>query len=87
MPLITTSVSYTHLDVYKRQALGISATLAAAWLPAREAANAPPGAALSRSYLETRWQAAVPRLALAGFTSLGGGSLILTLSDLSLIHI
>ena len=68
-------------SLLKGAALGISATLAAAWLPAREAANAPPGAALSRSYLETRWQAAVPRLALAGFTSLGGGSLILTLSD------
>ena len=57
----------------KGVALGLLATLAAAWLPAREAADAPPGAALSRANLENRWQTALPRLALAGLLLLAGG--------------
>lgn len=68
-------------SLFKGTALGISATLAAAWLPAQEAANAPPGTALSRAHLETRWQAAIPWLALAGLLCLGSGTLILSLSD------
>jgi len=54
------------LSLTKGILLGLLATLAAAWLPAREAADAPPGAALSRAHLESRWRAALPRLALAG---------------------
>ncbi|MFZ1641383.1 MAG: FtsX-like permease family protein [Candidatus Contendobacter sp.] len=64
----------------KGTALGLLATLAAAWLPAREAADVPPGLALSRAYLETRWQAALPRLVLTGLTLLGGGGLTLWFS-------
>jgi putative ABC transport system permease protein len=61
----------------KGVALGLLATLAAAWLPAREAADVPPGLALSRAHLETRWRAALPRLVLTGLALLGGGGLIL----------
>ena len=61
----------------KGAALGLLATLAAAWLPAREAAAVPPGLALSRTHLETRWRAALPRLVLVGLALLGGGGLIL----------
>ena len=64
----------------KGAALGLLATLAAAWLPAREAAEVPPGLALSRAHLESRWRAALPRLALAGLALLAAGGLILTLS-------
>ncbi|QQS55333.1 MAG: ABC transporter permease [Candidatus Competibacteraceae bacterium] len=64
----------------KGAALGLLATLAAAWLPAREAADAPPGAVLSRAHLETRWRAALPRLALTGLGLLAGGGLILAVS-------
>jgi putative ABC transport system permease protein len=64
----------------KGAALGLLATLAAAWLPAREAADAPPGAVLSRAQLETRWRAALPRLALAGLALLAAGGLVLTFS-------
>ncbi|MCP5450735.1 MAG: ABC transporter permease [Gammaproteobacteria bacterium] len=64
----------------KGAALGLLATLAAAWLPAREAADAPPGAVLSRAHLETRWQAALPRLLLAGLGLLAGGGLVLAVS-------
>ena len=64
----------------KGAALGLLATLAAAWLPAREAADAPPGLALSRAYLESRWQAALPQLVWFGLALLGGGGLMLWLS-------
>jgi putative ABC transport system permease protein len=64
----------------KGTALGLLATLAAAWLPAREAADAPPGAVLSRAHLETRWRAALPRLLLAGLGLLAGGGLALAVS-------
>ena len=64
----------------KGAALGLLATLAAAWLPAREAAAVPPGLALSRAHLETRWRAALPRLVLTGLALLGGGGLILGFS-------
>ncbi len=65
----------------KGAALGLLATLAAAWLPAREAADVPPGLALSRAHLESRWQAALPRLVLSGLALLGGGGLILWFSQ------
>lgn len=61
--------------------LGLMATLAAAWLPAREAAEAPPGAVLSRAHLETRWRAALPRLTVVGLLLLGAGGLVLGFSD------
>ncbi len=61
----------------KGAALGVLATLAAAWLPAREAADVPPGLALSRAHLESRWQAALPRLVMAGLALLTAGGLTL----------
>ncbi|MDS4031769.1 MAG: ABC transporter permease [Candidatus Contendobacter sp.] len=64
----------------KGAALGLLATLAAAWLPAREAAAVPPGLALSRAHLETRWRSALPLLALAGWGLSGVGGLILAFS-------
>ena len=64
----------------KGAALGLLATLAAAWLPAREAAAVPPGLALSRAHLETRWRAALPHLVLIGLALLGGGGVILRFS-------
>ncbi len=65
----------------KGAALGVLATLAAAWLPAREAADAPPGAALSRAHLESRWRASLPRFLLAGLALLTAGGLTLTFSQ------
>jgi putative ABC transport system permease protein len=64
----------------KAVALGLLATLTAAWLPAREAANAPPGRVLSRIALESGWQAALPRLIGIGLALLGSGGLILLFS-------
>ncbi|MFZ1326419.1 MAG: ABC transporter permease [Candidatus Contendobacter sp.] len=61
--------------------LGLLATLAAAWLPALEAASAPPGLALSRAHLESRWQRALPHLAWSGIGLLSGGGLILWFSQ------
>ncbi len=65
-------------SLVKGAALGLLATLAAAWLPAREAADAPPGAVLSRAHLETRWRTALPRLCLAGLILFAGGGVVLT---------
>ena len=64
----------------KGAALGLLATLVAAWLPAREAAAVPPGLALSRAHLESRWRAALPRLVLTGLALLGSGGVILGFS-------
>ena len=67
-------------SLIKGAAFGLLATLAAAWLPAREAADAPPGAVLSRAHLETRWRAALPRLLLVGLGLMAGGGLVLIVS-------
>jgi putative ABC transport system permease protein len=64
----------------KGAALGILATLAAAWLPAREAADAPPGMVLSRAHLESRWRTSLPRFLLAGLALLGAGGWVVTFS-------
>ncbi len=64
----------------KGAALGLLATLAAAWLPAREAAEVPPSLALSRAHLESRRRAALPRLVMAGLALLAAGGLTLTVS-------
>lgn len=67
-------------SLIKGALLGLLATMAAAWLPAREAAHAPPGSALSRAHLESRWQTALPLLNLSGLIMLvlGGAILMLT---------
>ena len=52
--------------VGKAWILGIAATLAAAWLPARQAAKTPPLTTLSRAALETSARTQLPRLALLG---------------------
>jgi len=67
-------------SLLKVTALGLLATVAAAWLPAREAASAAPGTVLSRAYLEARWQAALPRLTLVGLALLACGGTVLWLS-------
>ncbi|HOB61416.1 MAG TPA: ABC transporter permease [Candidatus Competibacteraceae bacterium] len=67
-------------SLLKAAALGLVATLAAAGLPAWEAADAPPGAALSRAHLESRWQAALPRFLVAGLALLAAGGLTLIVS-------
>ncbi len=65
----------------KGAGLGVFATLAAAWLPAMEAADAPPGAVLSRAHLESRWQASLPRFLLGGLGLLAAGGLVLRFSQ------
>lgn len=58
--------------------LGLGATLAAAALPAREAASAPARAALTRSVVEERWRRLVPRAFWSGVALLlvGTGTLL-----------
>ena len=67
------------LVLAKGLALGLGATLVAAWLPARDAADSPPGTVLSRARLEQRWRRSLPRLVAAGLGALGLSALVLTL--------
>ncbi len=69
------------VSLLKAGLLGLLATALAAWLPAREAANAPPGASLSRAQLESRWRTVLPRLNLIGLGLLLAGGLLLALSQ------
>ncbi|MCB1777670.1 MAG: FtsX-like permease family protein, partial [Candidatus Competibacteraceae bacterium] len=68
------------VSLAKGAALGVLATLAAAWLPAREAADAPPGAALSRASLENRWRVSLPRFLWTGLALLATGGMTLLFS-------
>lgn len=67
-------------SLLKAGALGLLVTVLAAWLPAREAAAAPPGTVLSRAVLEARWRAALPRLSLIGGALLAAGAAVLLFS-------
>ncbi|MCP5420045.1 MAG: ABC transporter permease [Gammaproteobacteria bacterium] len=71
----------TPLSLLKAGGMGLLVTLIAAWLPAREAAAAPPGAVLSRAALEARWRAALPRLSLFGLLLLLLGFVLLGFSS------
>ncbi len=57
--------------------LGLGATLLAALVPAVEATQAPPRAALLRSTLEARLRRSLPRTALLGVVLLAGGGALL----------
>ncbi|MDX1656883.1 MAG: FtsX-like permease family protein, partial [Candidatus Competibacteraceae bacterium] len=65
------------LSLVKALALGLVASTLAAWLPAREAAGALPGSAISRAHLELRWRLALPRLLTVALSLLGSGALLL----------
>lgn len=52
--------------VAKAWALGVAATLLAAWIPARQAAKTPPLTTLSRAALETAARTRLPRIAMLG---------------------
>jgi len=56
--------------------LGIGGTLAAAWIPARQAASPPPLTTLSRSALEGSIRRRLPLIALAGAALVGLGLLV-----------
>lgn len=58
-------------------ALGLVATVAAALLPAREAASVPPRTALARSQLEGAHRRSLPRLAAVAAALLGAGGALL----------
>ena len=80
-PLHVNTLSISTLSLLKVAMLGTMGTFFAAWLPAVEAANAPPSAVLSRAHLESRWRAALPLLNLSGLLSLGLGASIVFFSD------
>lgn len=67
------------VSLSKGIALGLLATLAAAWLPAREAANTPPSAILSRAQLENQWRTHLPLLGWIALLLLSTGSAVLSI--------
>ena len=64
----------------KGAALGLLATLAAAWLPARGSRRRTAGCGAEPCSSRNRWRAALPRLLLAGLGLLAGGGLALAVS-------
>jgi putative ABC transport system permease protein len=79
------SVGISASSLVKGALLGVVAAVAAAALPAREAASVPPRAALSRSGLETKARRAVILAAIGGLFLLGVGIGTLVLPTRSLV--
>lgn len=71
-------------SLLKGLVLGVAATMAAAFPPAREAARIEPRSALRRSAIEDSFLRAAPWLALAGLGLLIAGSLVLLVRSRSL---
>ncbi len=69
----------------KAGALGVGATLLAALPGALEATSTPPRATLTRSYIEERVRALVPRAAAAGVVLAGAGGLLLLIPSRSVV--
>ncbi len=67
------------ISLAKGLLMGVLASLAAAWFPAREAAAIPPTAVLSRSILEQQARNALPRSALIGLLLILTGTALLAL--------
>jgi len=64
-------------SLLKAALLGIAGAVLAAWLPAREAANQPPRAALSRAALEAGRQRRLPRTVMLGAVLALAGAAVL----------
>ncbi len=71
------SLDVSVTSLLKGSALGIGATLVAAFKPAREATNAPPRVVLNRSVLETGLRERIPRLTIFGIILSVIGAVIL----------
>lgn len=63
----------TAFALAKASLLGIAGTLAAAWLPAHQAAATPPLSSLSRSSLESQMRRRIPQVGLLGVLLAGTG--------------
>jgi putative ABC transport system permease protein len=78
------SLTIDPIALAKGAALGMLATLLAAFVPALEAASCSPRAAMGRSVLEARWRRALPKTAAAGGIGIALGALVLWLSGRNL---
>ncbi len=70
------AMTLTWQSLGKAWLLGLAGTSAAAWFPARQAARTPPLTTLSRTALEDRTRALIPRLALLGTGLLIAGLIV-----------
>ena len=75
--LSVTSLEISKASLLKGFLIGIGATLIAAFKPAKEATDAPPRVALSRSIQETDLKEKIPRLSFYGVILIGIGIIIL----------
>lgn len=75
----------TPRDVLVGMAVGLTATVLAAWAPAVDATRTPPLAVLSRSTLETRLRLRIPKLSGLAVSLLAAGALLLVPPDHRLV--
>ena len=80
-----TGIAVDPWSIGKGFAAGLTGTLAAAAVPAAEAASCPPRLAMTRSLLESRSGALLPWLAAAGGALVAAGSLLLAVSSHGLV--
>jgi putative ABC transport system permease protein len=78
--LTVRELAFAPVTAVKALALGLGATLAAALLPALEAAGAAPRKAMGRSLLELRWRRRLPAVLAAGLGLGAAGGLLLAVS-------
>jgi putative ABC transport system permease protein len=78
-------VSVDAFTLVKGAAIGIAASLAAAFLPALDATRTPPAGSLRRSQLEERARHLLPALTALALALIGGGALLLLIPSDSLI--
>ncbi len=84
-PVTDAHVAIAPWTLVKSVALGLGASLVAAWFPAQEAANVPPRAATLRSDREGRASRHAPRLAMLGMGLLGVAAALLAVPSRSLL--
>ncbi|MGD8938341.1 MAG: FtsX-like permease family protein [Gammaproteobacteria bacterium] len=77
-------LNVTAWSILKGVLLGVFATVAAVYIPAKEATNSTPRSSYSRSVLESNYQTGVTRLSWVGYGLLAIGVIILVLPTKSL---
>ena len=78
-------LNVTGWSLLKGGLLGIVATVAAVYIPAKEATNSTPRSSYSRSVLESKYQTGVTRISWLGYVLLGIGATVLSIPTKSLM--
>ncbi|WP_455211930.1 FtsX-like permease family protein [Kaarinaea lacus] len=78
-------LNVTGLSIVKGVMLGVLATVAAVYIPAKEATNSTPRSSYSRSVLESNYQTGVTRISWLGYVLLAVGVTILVIPTKNLL--